>query len=266
MRLNRLVPRASVDLEEILLRDLEAIETGLTLVASSVPLPRLGRIHALATDGRGRLVLLRFARRAGARTILRALAQWEWIASGREFLNAVARLEEIDLVTPPRVLVVAAVLPRSSRRLVARIRDPRIEMFRATLVSDGTRRGVLVDAMASRASAARRSEAPDPGPAARAADRPASREEAPVTRGAHPAPAPAIVTPTPAPAARPAGAAGTAGTTGTMTLDPVKLTPEEIAEFRRLATAPDRPADPDDAPRSPAESAHDGARGRFMEN
>jgi len=245
LRLQRLRPRNAREFRDALLRDPEAIETGFVILATAAPVPGRGAIHALARDERGRVVLVRCARVATPRTVARVLSQWDWLLSSLPFLNAFAHRDELDLVSAPRVMIVGSRFHAETAPLCSRIEKPVIEMRLATLVSDGDRRGVLVEPFGHRELQARR-HAADP---AGATPRTAPPEADPGIPGIPERPGPS----SPAPVEP-------AQKSPRISLDPVKLTPEEIAEFRRLSVSPGDGAETRNPPRPGP------PRTRFVEN
>ena len=108
-------------------------------------MPGVGVIDLLAADGRGRLTLVSFCLEAGDETIGRAVAQWNWAASHLEPLRLFAPAIGLDLGVEPRIVVVAARATEAARRLAGFVVRPEIELFEATLMAAGDRRGVLIE-------------------------------------------------------------------------------------------------------------------------
>lgn len=203
MRVRRLAPASAGDLREGLLADPGALAEGLRWLATDVPVPGQDPVDALGVDGRGRLVLVGFAAAADAASIERALGQWHWLLGAIPAIRTLAPPGGVDLAAEPRLALASARVSPAALHLAACIDRPRIELFEVALVSDGQRRGILVE----EAGRARESHVASDGPR-RDDARPTASEgrSMPVESGPLP----------------------------TATVEPVELTPEEIAEFRKL--------------------------------
>ncbi len=203
MRLRRLTPATAGVLREGLFADPGAMVEGLRWLATDLPVPGQDPLDALGVDGRGRLVLVGFALSADAAAIERALGQWRWLLSALPAIRTLAPPGGVDLAAEPRLALAAARVSPAALHLAACISRPEIEFYEVALVGDGEHRGILVEE-------AGRVRETDSGPTA-ARELPVAASVDPATR------APAAGSP-PRPLA---------------TAEPVELTSEEIAEFRK---------------------------------
>ena len=207
MRVRRLSPASAGDLREGLLADPGALAEGLRWLATDVPVPGQDPVDALGVDGRGRLVLVGFAAAADAASIERALGQWHWLLGAIPAIRTLAPPGGVDLAADPRLALASARVSPAALHLAACIDRPRIELFEVALVSDGQRRGILVEEAGRAAENYVASDRRDDARPTASAGRSMPVESFPLVES---------------------------GPLPTATVEPVELTPEEIAEFRKL--------------------------------
>lgn len=215
MRLKRLAPATAGVLRDGLLNDPGALVEGLRWLATEVPVPGQAPIEALGVDGRGRLMVVGFAMSADAAAIEQALSRWRWLVSALPAIRALAPPDGIDFAADPRLALAASRVLPEGLQLAACIGRPRIEIYEVALVFDGERQGILVE------EAGR------------------GREEL----AAAPPPQSELRVPLQAYASAMHGVPGKEASRSPGAAEPVELTSDEIAEFRKLgvrAPAPQR--------------------------
>jgi len=143
VRFSRTVPASADDLKSILLPDVDALASGLRLLAAGVPLPGLGTLDALAADGQGRPALIVVDLHADGPLIATALAQWEWAIRNLSFLLHLAPQLGLNRAQEPRLMVAAERLSDDALRLAACVPRPEIELYEITPVAAGDQRGIL---------------------------------------------------------------------------------------------------------------------------
>ena len=235
MRLRRMSPATAGALREGVFADPGALVEGLRWIATDLQVPGCDPLEALGVDGRGRLMIVGFAMSADAAAIERALSHWRWLDRTLPAIRTLAPPNDVDFAAAPRVAIAAARLHPASLRLAACIDRPRVEMYQVILVWDGERQGILVEPAGDMAF-----DEPEPDAAWRgtpmteraATTGPQHRPHHPPHRQMTSAEIPSetfdartIGVTRAGQRSRPTGAA-----------ERVELTPEEIAEFRKLGT------------------------------
>ena len=145
MRFTKFAPQSLSDLRTAVLEDTGDLCPGLRTVAAGLPIPGHETIDLLATDPRGRLVMILVRMQADEESVGCALAQWNWLVANLGVLRALAPVPGLDPLADPRLFLVAASATDSARRLAGFSARPEVELFQATLLAAGDRRGVMLD-------------------------------------------------------------------------------------------------------------------------
>lgn len=145
MRFTRLTPSSSDELRDAILEDLESLVPGMRCVATRVPVSGRGVIDLYAADERGRLAVVSFCLEASPDAIAHVVDQWDWTVANMGLLRALVSVTGLDLTLSPRVILVCESISETVRRFAACLPAPGVEIFEATIVAAGERRGLLID-------------------------------------------------------------------------------------------------------------------------
>ena len=149
VRFTRIAPESPDELREAILEDLEALSPGMRCVATRVPVAGRGVIDLFASDERGRLAVVSFCLDADPGAVAHTVDQWDWTMTNMGLLRALVPVVGLDLTLSPRAILVCQSIGENVRRFAACLPTPGIEIFEATMVAAGERRGLLVDRITS---------------------------------------------------------------------------------------------------------------------
>jgi len=153
VRFVRTSPPSRDQFREQVLRHVDSICPGLTILANHLAVPGRGAIDILASDERGRLVLISSALRVTPAGVARALGQWDWLLRNLEVLRGLAPFGACDITREPRLVLAGSGVSAAARRLAGYLGRPEIEMLRVSVLRAGDEEGVLVDRIAPAALA-----------------------------------------------------------------------------------------------------------------
>lgn len=145
MRFTRLTPSSLDDLRRAVLEEIEAVSPGLRIAGGEIPVADDQPIDALTVDARGRLGILCLSLTADHLFLGSAIERWSWALSNARVLRALAPNVASDSAAAVRLVIVASRWTPGARLLAAALQRPEIDLFEAVLLSDGSRRGLLVE-------------------------------------------------------------------------------------------------------------------------
>lgn len=142
MSIEKISVESKQELEQMITKEINQIEKGLTVVCSHVPVNDKIALDILCHDNNGQLVILQLNVNEDDNTLLQAIQSLDYIEKFKSFLKATYNKHKINDKENPRLILIAPSFSETLHHAVEHMQGMRIDLYEWEYLKLGDHKGL----------------------------------------------------------------------------------------------------------------------------
>jgi hypothetical protein len=130
------------ELEQMITRDINLVEKGLTVICSDVPINEKATLDILCHDSNGQLVIVQLSVDEDDVMLLHGIQSMDYVDKFKSFLKATYNKYKIDDKEKPRLILIAPSFSSAMRQAVESMKGMRIDLYEWEYLKLGDHKGL----------------------------------------------------------------------------------------------------------------------------
>jgi len=130
------------ELEQMITRDINLVEKGLTVICSDVPINEKATLDILCHDSNGQLVIVQLSVDEDDVMLLHGIQSMDYVDKFKSFLKATYNKYKIDDKEKPRLILIAPSFSSAMRQAVESMKGMRIDLYGWEYLKLGDHKGL----------------------------------------------------------------------------------------------------------------------------
>lgn len=191
MSIEKISVESKQELEQMITKEKDQIEQGLTIVCSHVPVNDKTTLDVLCHDSNGQIVVLQLNVEEDDNMLLQGIQSLDYVGRFMSFLKATYSKHKIDDKAEPRLILVAPSFSETLRRAVEHMQGIRIDLYGWEYLRLGDHKGLRLQPIFSWKPSEKSKEKREPKPAEKISEpKPERKKEKPLEKKEEPKPQP----------------------------------------------------------------------------
>jgi hypothetical protein len=167
------------ELEQMITRDVNLVEKGLTVICSNVPINEKATLDILCHDSNGQLVIVQLSVAEDDIMLLHGIQSMDYVDKFKSFLKATYNKYKIDDKEKPRLILIAPSFSSAMRQAVESMKGMRIDLYEWEYLKLGDHKGLRLQPIFTSTSPEKSKEKEEKVPEKKNEAKPAKKKETP---------------------------------------------------------------------------------------
>ena len=142
MSIERISVEGKHELEQMITKEMNQIEKGLTVICSHVPINDKTTLDILCHDDEGQLVILQLNVNENDNMLLQGIQSLDYVDKFKSFLKVTYNKHKINDKKPPRLILIAPSFSETLRHVVKHMQGIRIDLYEWEYLKIGDHKGL----------------------------------------------------------------------------------------------------------------------------
>jgi hypothetical protein len=167
------------ELEQMITRDINLVEKGLTVICSDVPINEKTTLDILCHDSNGQLVIIQLSVEEDDIMLLQGIQSLDYVDKFKSFLKATYNKYKIDDKEKPRLILIAPSFSSAMRQAVESMKGMRIDLYEWEYLKLGDHKGLRLQPIFASAAPQKYKEKEEKPPEKKREAKPVKKKEEP---------------------------------------------------------------------------------------
>jgi hypothetical protein len=167
------------ELEQMITRDINLVEKGLTVICGNVPINEKATLDILCHDSNGQLVIVQLSVAEDDIMLLHGIQSMDYVDKFKSFLKATYNKYKIDDKEKPRLILIAPSFSSAMRQAVESMKGMRIDLYEWEYLKLGDHKGLRLQPIFTSSLPEKPKEREEKAPEKKRETKPVKKKEAP---------------------------------------------------------------------------------------